>query len=247
MTQLYKWSTNEQIDQLKQYLAYRGPTTTSFLGYILSTHACESDSPGKSVIWTSHQDPLNTTDVVVWLIDSDHRTRFFVNSEVVLNSKEMTAEAISLEYNTSDPDKLPPYFKNIQDEELYKRSLKTAEKFLTMYMDQRYGSDTGEFYHDTSLLWAPIFYKLFEINLDVPCFVFSRQVSKPLDPIKLPPNYTVDRLDPTDVNTVVTKNKLAYDPKYVLDCFRISSAIRANGELIAWGMTHRDCNAVMLI
>ncbi|KAI8641518.1 hypothetical protein BD408DRAFT_206402 [Parasitella parasitica] len=246
MTQLYKWSTDEQINQLKQYLAHRGPTTASFLGYLLRTRAWESGSPGKSVIWTSHQEPLNTTDVVVWLIDSDHRTRFFVSSEVELNSKEMTPEAISFDYNTLDPNKLPPYFKDSQDEQLYRQSLQTAEEFLVRYMDQRYGADTGEFYHDTCLLWAPIFHKLFKISLDVPCFVFSRQASKPLDPIKLPLNYSIDSLDPTDVHTVITKNKLAYDPKYVLDCSRISSAIRAKGELVAWGMTHRDCKVYML-
>lgn len=97
-------------------------------------------------------------------------------------------------------------------------------------------------YHDTCLLWAPIFHKLFKINIDTPCYVFSKQASKPLDPIKLPTNYTIDSLKASDVETVVTKNKIAYEPRYVQDCFRISSAIRTgDGELVAWGMTHRDC------
>lgn len=100
-------------------------------------------------------------------------------------------------------------------------------------------------YHDTCLLWAPIFHKLFTINIDTPCYVFSRQASKPLDPIKLPANYTIDSLKPSDVETVVTKNKIPYEPRYVLDCFRISSAIRTgDGELVAWGMTHRDCKVL---
>lgn len=261
MTQLYKWSTDEQIDQLKQYLAHKGPTTASLLGYLLSTGACESDAPGKSIVWTSHSDPFNTSSVVIWLIDSGHRIRFFVNSEIELNFKEMTPDAAALAYNSSYPDELPAYFSNAEDEALYKQSLQTVEEVLTLYMDQRYGADKGTFliviyavyfvvlicfnqgvlYHDTCLLWAPIFHKLFKINIDSPCFVFSRQASKPLDPITLPPQYTIGSLQAADVETVVTKNKIPYDPKYVQDCFRISSAIRVNGELAAWGMTHRDC------
>ncbi|CAO3631138.1 unnamed protein product [Mucor fragilis] len=241
MAQLYKWSTDEQVDQLKQFLAYNGPTTASLLGYILSTGECESDAPGKSVIWTSHADPFHTTDIVVWIIDSDHRIRFFVTSEIELNFKEMTPDAAILAHKASYPDELPAYFTHAEDEALYKRSLQVVEAFLTLYMDTRYGADKGVLYHDTCLLWAPIFHKLFTINIDTPCYVFSRQASKPLDPIKLPANYTIDSLKPSDVETVVTKNKIPYEPRYVLDCFRISSAIRTgDGELVAWGMTHRD-------
>ncbi|CAO0793808.1 unnamed protein product [Mucor circinelloides] len=241
MAKLYKWSTDEQIDQLKQFLAHNGPTTASLLGYILSTGECESDAPGKSVIWTSHTDPFHTTDIVVWIIDSDHRIRFFVTSEIELNFKEMTPDAAILAHKASYSDQLPAYFTHAEDEALYKRSLQIVEEFLTLYMDQRYGADKGVLYHDTCLLWAPIFHKLFKINIDTPCYVFSRQASKPLDSIKLPTNYTIDSLKASDVETVVTKNKIAYEPRYVQDCFRISSAIRTgNGELVAWGMTHRD-------
>lgn len=144
MTQLCKWSTDEQIDQLKQYLARKGPTTASLLGYLLSTGLCESDAPGKSVIWmTPHSDPFNTSSVVVWIIDSGHRIRFFVNSEFELNFKEMTPDATALAYNASYPDELPAYFSNAEDEALYKQSLQTVEETLAFYMDQRYGADKG--------------------------------------------------------------------------------------------------------
>ncbi|KAL0145623.1 hypothetical protein V8B55DRAFT_1463501 [Mucor lusitanicus] len=213
MAQLYKWSTDEQMDQLKQFLAHNGPTTASLLGYILSTGECESDAPGKSVVWTSHANPFDTTDIVVWIID-----------KIELNFKEMTPDAAILAHKASYPDELPAYFTRAEDEALYKRSLQVVEAFLTMYMDQRYGADKGVLYHDTCLLWAPIFHKLFAINIDTPCYIFTRPASKPLEPITLPANYTIDSLKP-----------------YVLDCFRISTAIRTgDGELVAWGMTHRD-------
>lgn len=144
MAQLYKWSTDEQVDQLKQFLAYNGPTTASLLGYILSTGECESDAPGKSVIWTSHADPFHTTDIVVWIIDSDHRIRFFVTSEIELNFKEMTPDAAILAHKASYPDELPAYFTHAEDEALYKRSLQVVEAFLTLYMDTRYGADKGK-------------------------------------------------------------------------------------------------------
>lgn len=144
MAQLYKWSTDEQMDQLKQFLAHNGPTTASLLGYILSTGECESDAPGKSVVWTSHANPFDTTDIVVWIIDSDHRIRFFVTSEIELNFKEMTPDAAILAHKASYPDELPAYFTRAEDEALYKRSLQVVEAFLTMYMDQRYGADKGK-------------------------------------------------------------------------------------------------------
>ncbi|KAG1121624.1 hypothetical protein G6F42_012253 [Rhizopus arrhizus] len=144
MAKLYKWSTDEQIDQLKQFLAHNGPTTASLLGYILSTGECESDAPGKSVIWTSHTDPFHTTDIVVWIIDSDHRIRFFVTSEIELNFKEMTPDAAILAHKASYSDQLPAYFTHAEDEALYKRSLQIVEEFLTLYMDQRYGADKGK-------------------------------------------------------------------------------------------------------
>jgi len=172
----------------------------------------------------------------------------------------MTPDAAILAHRASYPDELPAYFTHAEDEALYKRSLQVVESFLKMYMDKRYGADKGKvlvirnlssydsycankgvLYHDTCLLWAPIFHKLFTINIDAPCYVFTRQASKPLDPIELPENYTIGSLKPSDVETVVTKNKISYESKYVLDCFRISSAIRTgDGKLVAWGMTHRD-------
>jgi hypothetical protein len=146
MTQLYKWSTDEQIDQFKQYLTHKGPTTASLLGYLLSTGVCESDAPGKSQIFSNHSDPFNTSSVVVWLIDSDHRIRFFVSSELELNFKKMTPDAAALAYNASYPDELPAYFINAEDEALYRQSLQTVEEVLTFYMNQRYGADKGTYF-----------------------------------------------------------------------------------------------------
>lgn len=94
---------------------------------------------------------------------------------------------------------------------------------------------------DTGLLWAPALNTILDMQLLSRCFIFVRQASLPLPPVKLPESATMDRLtSQEDVMLTRNRNKILFDPKYVQDGCHMSSGIRINGDLAANAFTHRD-------
>ncbi|KAI9472369.1 MAG: hypothetical protein EXX96DRAFT_622549 [Benjaminiella poitrasii] len=234
---LYPWPI-EQIDQFKYYLAKHTPTTSSLLGYLIGTNSFTLDHPRR--IWTSHSDPLNTSDIVVWIIDGK-RTRFFVNTEPTLEMAPMNLTAATVKTHKG------AYFVDEADEYLFQQSLTVVEQVMSYYIS-RHGNDQstpGIELGDVNMLWYKAFLNISGIKYESFCFKFVKQASLDSTHLKLPAHLKVTELNKKserDVDLVQTKNKILFDRDYVEDCFCMTSVIRRvdTNEPVAWAMTHRD-------
>jgi hypothetical protein len=130
--ELYKWSTPEQIAQLQDYLVQNTPSSSSHLGFLIN------NSGSKHVdIWTSHIDPFDMSDIVVWVFDYQEGIRVFVNTEFVLDNAEFAAEAKAHMFSENRHTDNIPFFKSEKDESLYRRSLSLLEKVIIRFMTDR--------------------------------------------------------------------------------------------------------------
>ncbi|KAI8991099.1 hypothetical protein BDF20DRAFT_22794 [Mycotypha africana] len=143
-TPLYKWASEEQINQFKQYLIRSTPTTTSLLGYLISYdyYGTSHREDAEINIWSSHPDPFETEDIVVWVIESNKDTiRILVNTEVYLdqhvNDKLTAAEAYTMNIEAIAHQKeQPAYCNSPKDEALYKKSKEIVERVLITFFKQ---------------------------------------------------------------------------------------------------------------
>ena len=141
--QLYKWSSEDQINQFKQYLAQNGPTTSTMLGLLLQTGLYPSVDPIEPVYWTSHPDPFNTNDVVIWIVDrGDCTLRTLVSSKIHLDKAPMDFERLS-KARAGEYDSDRPLFVNPDDEALYQHSLQVFESVMDYFFTQNYTADDG--------------------------------------------------------------------------------------------------------
>lgn len=141
--QLYKWSSRDQIDQFKKYLAQNGPTTSTMLGLLLQTGLYPSVDPIEPVYWTSHPDPFNTSEVVVWIVDRGECTlRTLVSSKIYLDKAPMDLERLS-KARTGVYDSDKPLFVNPEDEALYQHSLQVFESVMDYFFTQNYTVNDG--------------------------------------------------------------------------------------------------------
>jgi hypothetical protein len=123
MSLLYKFSLEDNYEQLKEYLIQSLPTTLSLVGWLVGTGFYESDPQGKCKILTSHPDPIQCKDPVVWFFDSDHRVRIHMSTENILDQGENTPEAIALADSAVYKGKtIPTYFIDPELEKLYIKS-----------------------------------------------------------------------------------------------------------------------------
>ncbi|KAL9537588.1 hypothetical protein MBANPS3_011640 [Mucor bainieri] len=240
--QLFKWSSQDQIEQLKRYLAQNGPTTSTMLGLLLQTGLYPSVDPIIPVIWSSHPDPFNTSDVVVWIIDrGECFLRTLVSSKIYLDQAPMIPESLAKLRAGENSLLDQPLFVNPDDEALYQHSMQVYASVLDHFFSQNYTMDDEIKLDDTGLLWAPALNKLLDMQLLSRCFIFVRQASLPLAPVNLPEGAVMDRLtSQEDVMLTRNRNKILFDPKYVQDGCHMSSGIRINGDLAANAFTHRD-------
>ncbi|CAO3629969.1 unnamed protein product [Mucor fragilis] len=239
--QLYKWSSKEQIEQLRRYLAQNGPTTSTMLGLLLQTGLYPSVDPFNPVFWSSHPDPFNTSDVVVWIIDRGECTlRTLVSSKIHLDQAPMNPDSLA-KLRAGEDSLDQPLFVNPDDEALYQHSMQVYASVLDYFFSQNYTANDEIKLDDTGLLWAPALNTILDMQLLSRCFIFVRQASLPLPPVKLPESATMDRLtSQEDVMLTRNRNKILFDPKYVQDGCHMSSGIRINGDLAANAFTHRD-------
>ncbi|CAO0795461.1 unnamed protein product [Mucor circinelloides] len=239
--QLYKWSSKEQIEQLKLYLAQNGPTTSTMLGLLLQTGLYPSVDPIDPVIWSSHPDPFNTNDVVVWIIDRGNcYLRTLVSSKIHLDNAPMNLDSVA-KLRAGDNNLDQPLFVSPDDEALYQHSMQVYASILEHFFSENYTEDDEIKLDDTGLLWSPALSKLLDMELLSRCFIFVRQASLPLPPVKLPEGAIMDHLtSQEDVMLTRNRNKILFDPKYVEDGCHMSSGIRINGDLAANAFTHRD-------
>ncbi|CEP07771.1 hypothetical protein [Parasitella parasitica] len=239
--QLYRWSSEDQIDQLKEYLARNGPSTSTILGFLLQTGLYPSVDPIVPEIWTSHSDPLNTNDVVVWIVDRGKCSlRTLVSSKIHLDKAPMDHEnVIKARAGEFNFDK--PLFLHEKDEALYQLSLHVYESVLRHFFSRNYTLDDEIKLEEAGLLWTPVFRKLLDMELLSNCFIFVRQASLPLPPIQLPEGASMDRLHTKeDVMLTRNRNKILFDADYIQDGCHLSSGIRIDGQLAANAFTHRD-------
>ncbi|OBZ88467.1 hypothetical protein A0J61_03490 [Choanephora cucurbitarum] len=126
----YQWSTEAQLEQFKQYLVKHTPHTTPFLGWLYLGKIHKAHPIESNQIWCTHSDPLNTSDIAVWIIDGGDRIRIFVNVEIELNNRPLTPEARDIIYNKNKPTtNLPRCYVDDKYQELYEKSLKEVTEF----------------------------------------------------------------------------------------------------------------------
>lgn len=141
--QLYKWSSKEQIEQLKLYLAQNGPTTSTMLGLLLQTGLYPSVDPIDPVIWSSHPDPFNTNDVVVWIIDRGNcYLRTLVSSKIHLDNAPMNLDSVA-KLRAGDSNLDQPLFVSPDDEALYQHSMQVYASVLEHFFSENYTVDDG--------------------------------------------------------------------------------------------------------
>ncbi|CAO3589557.1 unnamed protein product [Absidia cylindrospora] len=134
-------------------------------------------------------------------------------------------------------EKVPHYCDgNDTIQSLYRRSVEVLEPALLQLTNE--WPDDEILLHGISIMWQPLVNALYDVVGYNPCHSFCKPAEIVETGLESP--YTISKIDPGDLKIVVEKNKILYDSEYVKDCFRISTAMRYNGELIAWGYTHRD-------
>lgn len=136
---LYKWTTEEEIERVKQYFVRHNPSSSHIVGYLINTGFYETDSRDECAIWSSHADPFNTSDVVVWFLEGPDRVRLFVSAEARLDFAEHTTEAFEQAFRDDKSSGHPDitYFKNQEDEDFYRHSLKVFEGCFVNFMSQK--------------------------------------------------------------------------------------------------------------
>lgn len=137
-TKFFAWSKDEQLDQLKQYLIENSPSTSSLLGWLIGTGVYNCEPAAESVIWSSHDDPFHTMDIVVWFLQTKDRMRVYVSSEAILDQSPMCAGTEELAHGTAYPPQLPSYFVCGQKQLLYERSLEVFETALNDFIHSNY-------------------------------------------------------------------------------------------------------------
>lgn len=143
---LYKWTTPDQINQVKQYMTSCTPSSSHILGYLMNTGFYIHDGPDECTIWSSHPDPFNTSDIVVWFLEGSDRVRFFVSAETRLDVAEFTQEAFEQAFRTdksSGHDDIQ-YFKEPEEEAFYRKSLKVFEDHYVYFMNQKKRDERGK-------------------------------------------------------------------------------------------------------
>lgn len=128
---LHSWSTNEQIAQLQQYFLQNTPSSCSNLGFLMNNDSNNVD------IWVSHEDPINTRDIVVWIFDYREGIRVFVNTEFILDNSEVTSEAIDHVFSEDRKNTNIRYFKSSQDEALFRQSLQVLESTIGDFITKK--------------------------------------------------------------------------------------------------------------
>lgn len=107
---LYLWSKSEQIEELKRYLIQHTPSSASNLGFLMDM------DPAHVNMWTSHSDPLCTTDTVVWICDYGEGVRVFLNSEFVFDQQATDSK---------------------EHEALYQQSIHVLQQVIKYYLSEK--------------------------------------------------------------------------------------------------------------
>ncbi|KAI8335553.1 hypothetical protein BC941DRAFT_430618 [Chlamydoabsidia padenii] len=227
------------IDQLAQH---HQPSATHLLGWFLQTGHSSVDTLGRSKVYSTHPDPsyLPTNEPVVIVVNHFHRLRIYLSTESTLDRKGHVSATMKQQAIDGDwsGEKAPQFYgDNDALQSLYRRSVEKLETVLLELTSQ--GDNNSIMFHGLSLLWQPLVNMMFEVSYYGPCHMFVKPAEIIHGPLDSP--YPISKLNPMDLKMVVEKNKILYDSSYVEDCFRMSTALRNNqGELIAWGYTHRD-------
>lgn len=261
--QFFKWSSEDQIAQLTQFLVNNTPASSNQLTYLTGAHTFTTAPHIELAIYSSHPDPFNTTDIVVWILDWKHRIRLFTNSEFHLEQAELTDKAIEYAHGEQRKENNPEcvYFKNEQDEQLYRKSLDVVEKVVTSFIEQTYKNDKrkqkaalNDTSHsplkyvemvvcDTNVLWLSALYKHYKVGMDMPHRKFLKQASKPIDTMPLPDHLErTSEITEDDLLLIQKSNKITFDFEYLKDCSRIGAGVRRKdtNQLVAWTLSHRD-------
>jgi hypothetical protein len=127
-TEFFAWKG--QLDQLQRYFIENSPSTTPLLGWLISTGFYDCDPAGSNAIWSSHEDPFHTSDIVVWIVQTEDRIRVHVSSEAELNQSPTHAGVAELALGAVYPQQLPTYFVCNQKQDLYERSLQVFRTVL---------------------------------------------------------------------------------------------------------------------
>ncbi|ORX60493.1 hypothetical protein DM01DRAFT_1161328 [Hesseltinella vesiculosa] len=233
---LHLFSPDQYPQLTEQLLAHHQPINTPFLGWFLLTGRYEADHLGRAKLYSSHPDPnyLPIDDPVVLVTNSFHRLRIFVSTEAYLNQYKFSDEILQCADESNWATKAPLLFPDDAERQaLYEKSVAVLEPILLKAME-----DMEIFIHGASLLWSPLLNSIFNIGFQAPCKTFYKPVSSVGEPEAT--KYTVDVVTDQDVEEVVKRNKIDYDPIYVKDCCKYSVALRDGDKLIAWAFTHRD-------
>ncbi|KAI8391510.1 uncharacterized protein BYT42DRAFT_602330 [Radiomyces spectabilis] len=227
----------EEYAQFGHYLEQYQPHTSALLGWFLCSGYAQVDRIGRAKIYTSHAQPFNTPDSVVWIVDSRHRLRVFVTSEIILNDAPMTAtakeHAVTKEWKGGDH----AWFEDAEHEALYRRSEALLEPILRSFME----THPEILFHGLSVLWGPTVHRVANVQFDGPCRRFVHPISAFNEIAQYDGSYQMRKLTVDNVDQVIKHNKIAYEREYVADCLQFSSTLWTSDEApVAWAMTHRD-------
>ncbi|KAI8382257.1 hypothetical protein BD560DRAFT_219392 [Blakeslea trispora] len=239
----YRWSTEAEIEQFKHYLVKHTPHTTHFLGWLYLSKTHKAFPIESSQIWCSHEDPLNTSDIAVWIIDNGDRIRLFVNVEIELNDIPLTQEARDIIYNKERcTSSLPNCYADKKYQELYEKSLAKVTNVLRIYSALHDKKEV--LYNGINSLWAPALYQNFKVSFEDPCFRYLKQASTiTIQPLHLDPMLKLADISMEDVKVIKENTKIDYPIEYLKHCTSVSTCIKTNDKderLAAWVLTHRD-------
>ncbi|KAI8073075.1 hypothetical protein BC940DRAFT_329816 [Gongronella butleri] len=237
MAALHLVPTEQYSALADQLLLHHQPSSTHFVGWFSLMGHYASDHLGRAKVFSTHTDPthLPPDEPVVLVINSYHRLRVYLSTEHILNEAVGKDVAGKLE-EANWTEKAPLFFPDRPDmQTLYEKSVQALEPIMKQLMQENNGEI---FMHGVNTLWHPLFSCLFDVDFYGPCLTFVRDVNDLDAPIDT--KYTVTSLEDEDVDEVVQRNKILYDREYVLDCCKLSVALRDNDKPIAWAFTHRD-------
>ncbi|KAI8092766.1 uncharacterized protein BX664DRAFT_328088 [Halteromyces radiatus] len=236
---LHLLSTDQYAPLVEQLSRHHQPSCSQFLGWFLQTGHSTVDHLGRSKVYSTHSNPdyLPLDEPVVLVINSFHRLRIYVSTEPVFDNQGVVTESLKKQAAVGDwnGEKAPRLYDDDHLHVLYQKSVDLLEHVLHQVINE-WGNNECMF-HGVSLVWQPLISALYKIIYYGPCHTFVKPVETDI-PIESP--WPLSNLVASDVKTVVERNKILYDSKYVEDCFRISSALRDQGKLVAWAYTHRD-------
>jgi hypothetical protein len=135
-TEFFAWKG--QSDQLQRYLVENSPSTAPLLSWFLAIGFYDCEPAEQSVIWSSHGDPFNTLDIVVWIVQTEDRIRVHVSSEAELDQSAVHDGIEKLAHSAAYPQQLPVYFVCSQKQELYERSLQVFKTVLNDFIHSSY-------------------------------------------------------------------------------------------------------------